>query len=119
MQSTGQADSWTPEVTIVGGGLAGCEAALALAQRGVRVELREMKPHRRTPAQVSDRLCELVCSNSMRSDNPENAIGLLHEELRKAGSPILAAADAARVPAGDALAVDRAIFSGFVEEAIA
>jgi methylenetetrahydrofolate--tRNA-(uracil-5-)-methyltransferase len=78
-----------------------------------------MKPKKRTPAQVSDRLCELVCSNSLRSDNPENAIGLLHEELRRAGSPVLAAADLAKVPAGDALAVDRNVFSGLIEEAIA
>lgn len=105
-------------VTVVGGGLAGCEAALSLAARGHRVRLVEMKPKKRTPAQVTDRLCELVCSNSLRSDNPENAVGLLHEELRRAGSPVLAAADAARVPAGDALAVDRALFSGAIEEAI-
>jgi len=104
------------DVTVIGGGLAGCEAAIVLARAGLRVTLREMKPQRRTPAQVTDRLAELVCSNSMRSDNPENAIGLLHEELRKSGSPILAAADAARVPAGDALAVDRLQFSGLVEE---
>src|SRR6185312_3464952 len=107
------------EVTVIGGGLAGCEAALSLAQRGHRVRLCEMKPKRRTPAQATDRLCELVCSNSLRSDNPENAIGLLHEELRRSGSPILAAADQARVPAGDALAVDRQVFSTIIEEAIA
>jgi methylenetetrahydrofolate--tRNA-(uracil-5-)-methyltransferase len=107
------------EVTVIGGGLAGCEAALSLAQRGHRVRLCEMKPQRRTPAQVTDRLCELVCSNSLRSDNPENAIGLLHEELRRAGSHVLAAADQARVPAGDALAVDRSIFSSLIEQAIA
>lgn len=106
-------------VTVIGGGLAGCEAALVLAQRGHQVLLREMKPARRTPAQVSDRLAELVCSNSLRSDNPENAIGLLHEELRRLGSPLLAAADRSRVPAGDALAVDRAAFSGLVEGAVA
>lgn len=106
------------EVRIIGAGLAGCEAALVLAQRGHRVRLLEMKPQRRTPAQVSDKLCELVCSNSFRSDNPENAIGLLHEELRRLGSPILAAADAARVPAGDALAVDREVFSGLVDKAV-
>lgn len=109
----------TPVVTIVGGGLAGCEAALFLAGHGHPVRLLEMKPKRRTPAQTTDRLCELVCSNSLRSDNPENAIGLLHEELRRAGSAILAAADAARVPAGDALAVDRHVFSGLIEDAIA
>src|SRR4051812_19184640 len=106
------------EVTVVGGGLAGCEVALALARLGHGVRLVEMKPHRRTPAQTTDRLCELVCSNSLRSDNPENAIGLLHEELRRAGSAVLGAADRARVPAGDALAVDRGLFSGLIEEAI-
>ena len=119
VSESGKASGFSPAVTVVGGGLAGCEAALTLAARGHRVRLVEMKPQRRTPAQVTDRLCELVCSNSMRSDNPENAIGLLHEELRRAGSAILSAADRARVPAGDALAVDRLIFSGLVEEAIA
>ena len=106
-------------VTVVGGGLAGCEAALYLARRGHSVRLLEMKPTRRTPAQVTDRLCELVCSNSLRSDNPHNAVGLLHEELRRAESGVLAAADEARVPAGDALAVDRAVFSSLIEAAIA
>jgi methylenetetrahydrofolate--tRNA-(uracil-5-)-methyltransferase len=108
-----------PQVRVIGGGLAGCEAALVLGQAGLRVALHEMKPFKRTPAQASDRLAELVCSNSLRSDNPENAIGLLHEELRRAGSPILAAADLARVPAGDALAVDRESFSGLIEAAVA
>lgn len=107
-----------PVVTVVGGGLAGCEATLVLASLGWNVRLVEMKPHKRTPAQISDRLCELVCSNSLRSDNPENAVGLLHEELRRAGSAVLKAADLARVPAGDALAVDRDLFSGIIEEAI-
>src|SRR5687767_3402872 len=97
-------------VTIIGGGLAGCEAALQLARAGVRVRLFEMKPKRLGPAHKATHLAELVCSNSMRSDNPENAIGLLHEELRRVGSPVLAAADAHRVPAGDALAVDRTAF---------
>lgn len=98
-------------ITVIGGGLAGSEAAWQLASRGHAVRLVEMKPGRRTPAQVSDRLAELVCSNSFRSDNPLNAIGLLHEELRRMGSLILAAADEARVPAGDALAVDRERFA--------
>src|SRR5947209_8657795 len=100
------------EVHIVGGGLAGTEAALVLADAGVRVTLYEQKPARRSPAHKEDGLAELVCSNSLRSDNPENAIGLLHEELRRLGSPVLQQADRARVPAGDALAVDRAAFSG-------
>lgn len=105
-------------VTVVGGGLAGCEAAWQLARLGHRVRLLEMKAHKRTPAQTSDHLAELVCSNSLRSDNPENAVGLLHEELRRMGSLILSAADQARVPAGDALAVDRNVFSAAITEAI-
>src|SRR5947199_3633344 len=99
-------------VHIVGGGLAGTEAALLLAEAGVRVVLHEQKPERRSPAHKVDGLAELVCSNSLRSDNPENAIGMLHEELRRLGSPVLQQADLARVPAGDALAVDRVKFSG-------
>src|SRR5512142_3470236 len=101
-------------VTIVGGGLAGSEAAFRLARAGVEVELREMKPVRRSPPHAGDGLAELVCSNSLRSDNPLNAVGLLHEELRRLGSVVLAAADEARVPAGDALAVDRERFSALV-----
>src|SRR4051794_29286121 len=99
-------------VRVVGGGLAGTEAALVLADAGVDVVLHEQKPARRSPAHKEDGLAELVCSNSLRSDNPQNAIGLLHEELRRLGSPVLAQADLARVPAGDALAVDRPAFSG-------
>src|SRR6266481_9846264 len=99
-------------VHIVGGGLAGTEAALILADQGVKVVLHEQKPERRSPAHKEDSLAELVCSNSLRSDNPQNAVGLLHEELRRLGSPVLAQADLARVPAGDALAVDRVAFSG-------
>src|SRR5256886_5009009 len=99
-------------VHIVGGGLAGTEAALLLADAGGDVVLHEQKPERRSPAHKEDGLAELVCSNSLRSDNPHNAIGLLHEELRRLGSPVLAQADRARVPAGDALAVDRVAFSG-------
>ncbi|MBM4343724.1 MAG: methylenetetrahydrofolate--tRNA-(uracil(54)-C(5))-methyltransferase (FADH(2)-oxidizing) TrmFO [Deltaproteobacteria bacterium] len=105
----------TPQVIVVGGGLAGCECAWQLAERGVVVQIREMKPLRRTPAQSSDALAELVCSNSFRSDNPLNAIGLLHEELRALGSLVLRLADRHRVPAGDALAVDRDLFSADVE----
>jgi methylenetetrahydrofolate--tRNA-(uracil-5-)-methyltransferase len=99
-------------VQVIGGGLAGTEAALLLADAGVRVMLHEQKPARRSPAHKEDGLAELVCSNSLRSDNPHNAIGLLHEELRRLGSPVLEQADRARVPAGDALAVDRVVFSG-------
>jgi len=103
-------------VAVVGGGLAGCEAAWVLADAGVEVELFEMKPGRRSPVQRLDGLAELVCSNSLRSDNPLNAVGLLHEELRHLRSLVLACADAARVPAGDALAVDRQAFSALVTE---
>jgi methylenetetrahydrofolate--tRNA-(uracil-5-)-methyltransferase len=105
-------------VMVIGGGLAGCEAAVQLGRRGIPVELWEMKPQKRTPAQRSDHLCELVCSNSLRSDNPENAVGLLKAELRVLGSPILAAADETRVPAGDALAVDRERFAASVERRV-
>ncbi len=101
-------------VTVIGGGLAGSECAYQLARRGVKVELREMKPQHRSPAHKSDQLAELVCSNSLRSDSPESAIGLLHQELRRLGSVILTSADTHRVPAGEALAVDRERFSGAV-----
>jgi methylenetetrahydrofolate--tRNA-(uracil-5-)-methyltransferase len=99
---------------VIGGGLAGSEAAWQLVRAGVAVELVEMKPERRSPAHVLPGLAELVCSNSLRSDNPQNAVGLLHEELRRLGSLVLAAADETRVPAGDALAVDRERFSAAV-----
>jgi methylenetetrahydrofolate--tRNA-(uracil-5-)-methyltransferase len=98
-------------VTVVGAGLAGSEAAWTLARAGLDVDLVEMKPARRSPVQRLDGFAELVCSNSLRSDDPLNAVGLLHEELRRAGSVILACADEARVPAGGALAVDREAFS--------
>ncbi len=103
---------------MVGGGLAGCEAAWQLARRGVPVRLYEMRPLRSSPAHSTDALAELVCSNSLRSDAPENAVGLLHEELRRAGSLVLAAADANRVPAGSALAVDRIAFARAISERI-
>jgi len=103
-------------VTVVGAGLAGSEAAWTLARAGVKVDLVEMKPGRRSPVQRLDGFAELVCSNSLRSDDPQNAVGLLHEEMRRAGSVILACADQARVPAGGALAVDREDFSARVTE---
>lgn len=103
-------------VRIIGGGLAGCEAAMQLARRGFDVDLHEQKPERRTPAQTTDRLAELVCSNSFRSANVENAVGLLKEEMRRAGSFLMACAQETRVPAGDALAVDRERFAALVEE---
>ena len=101
-------------VTIVGGGLAGCECAWQLAERGVEVTLIEQKPERRTAAQSTDGLCELVCSNSFRGDALANAVGLLKEEMRRAGSLIMAAGAVARVPAGGAFAVDRDVFSAEV-----
>jgi methylenetetrahydrofolate--tRNA-(uracil-5-)-methyltransferase len=103
-------------VTVVGAGLAGCEAAWQLAERGVDVRLIEQKPLARTPAQTTDTFCELVCSNSMRGASLANAVGLLKEELRRAGSLVLSCADATRVPAGGALAVDRERFSATVTE---
>jgi methylenetetrahydrofolate--tRNA-(uracil-5-)-methyltransferase len=106
-------------VTIIGGGLAGCEAAWQLLRRGRRVRLCEMKPERFSPAHKSPHLAELVCSNSLRSGALENAVGLLKEEMRRLDSLILAAADATAVPAGKALAVDRIAFSHFIEEKLA
>lgn len=108
----------SPVVTVVGGGLAGCEAAWQLAQRGVHVRLIEMKPQRRTEAQVSNQLAELVCSNSFRSANVQNAIGLIKEEMRRLGSLVLAMGEEARVPAGDAFAVDRERFAAGMTHAI-
>jgi len=106
-------------VHIVGGGLAGSEAAWQLATRGVPVVLHEMRPVRRTPAHGTDRLAELVCSNSFRSDDATyNAVGLLHAEMRRAGSLVLACGDAHAVPAGGALAVDRDGFAAAVTAAL-
>jgi len=103
-------------VIIIGGGLAGCEAAWQLLSRGHRVTLYEMKPRRFSPAHKTPYLGELVCSNSLRSNQVENAVGLLKEEMRLLNSLIMRAADATRVPAGSALAVDRLQFSRFIEE---
>lgn len=105
-------------VTVVGAGLAGCEAAWQLAQRGVSVRLCEMKPSQHSPAHHSDDFAELVCSNSLRSDELTNAAGLLKEELRRLDSLILSCADANRVEAGGALAVDREAFAAAVTEKI-
>ena len=107
------------EATVIGAGLAGSEAAWQLAQRGVRVTLREMKPEKRTPAHTTDYFAELCCSNSLRSDQLENAVGLLKEELRRLDSLILSCADATRVEAGGALAVDRHGFARLVTERVA
>ncbi|MEG2481623.1 MAG: methylenetetrahydrofolate--tRNA-(uracil(54)-C(5))-methyltransferase (FADH(2)-oxidizing) TrmFO, partial [Clostridia bacterium] len=105
-------------VTIIGAGLAGCEAAWQLASRGIQVELFEMKPLKKTPAQQLPTMAELVCSNSLRSDRLTNAVGLLKAEMRKLGSLIMKAADDNAVPAGGALAVDRESFSAAVDTAI-
>jgi methylenetetrahydrofolate--tRNA-(uracil-5-)-methyltransferase len=107
----------TRPVHVIGGGLAGSEAAWQLARAGIPVVLHEMRPVRGTPAHKTDQLAELVCSNSFRSDDAEtNAVGVLHAELRMAGSLILAAADAHQVPAGAALAVDREGFARTVQQ---
>jgi methylenetetrahydrofolate--tRNA-(uracil-5-)-methyltransferase len=109
-----------PPVHVIGGGLAGCEAAFQLARAGIPAVLHEMRPRRMTEAHRTGMLAELVCSNSFRSDEAEtNAVGLLHAEMRRLGSLVLAAADAHRVAAGTALAVDREGFSGAVEAALA
>jgi methylenetetrahydrofolate--tRNA-(uracil-5-)-methyltransferase len=105
-------------VTVVGGGLAGSEAAWALAERGIGVSLCEMRPGTRTPAHQTDRLAELVCSNSFKSVDLTNAHGLLKAELRALGSILLPCADQARVPAGTALAVDREVFSQAVHQRV-
>ncbi|MBR2596829.1 MAG: FAD-dependent oxidoreductase, partial [Solobacterium sp.] len=104
------------EAIVIGAGLAGSEAAWQLAERGIRVRLIEMKPQKRTPAHAADTFAELVCSNSLRSDAVTNAAGLLKEEMRLIGSVIMSCADAHRVPAGSALAVDREGFSRAVTE---
>ncbi len=105
-------------VTVIGAGLAGSEAAWQLAKRGVSVTLREMKPEKKTPAHETEYFAELCCSNSLRSDQLENAVGLLKEELRRLDSLILSCADATRVEAGGALAVDRHGFARLVTERI-
>ena len=106
------------KVIVIGAGLAGSEAAWQLARRGIPVELREMKPAKLTPAHHTEYFGELVCSNSLRSDQLENAVGLLKEELRRCGSLIMTCADAHRVEAGGALAVDRHAFAAAITEAI-
>ena len=106
-----------PVVQIIGAGLAGCEAAWQLVKRGVKVRLFEMKPQKFSPAHKNGNWAELVCSNSLRSDDAEhNAVGLMHEEMRRFGSLIMEAADQTKVPAGGALAVDREGFAKFITE---
>jgi len=107
-----------PRISIIGGGLAGTEAAWQVASRGVAVTLHEMKPARFSQAHTLPTLAELVCSNSLRGASLENAVGLLKEEMRRLGSLFMEAADATQVPAGGALAVDREIFSRFITERI-
>ena len=106
------------KIRIIGAGLAGCEAAWQAAERGVEVTLCEMKPKKFTPAHHSENFAELVCSNSLRSGELSNAVGLLKEEMRRLGSLIIEAADATAVPAGSALAVDRTGFSAYITDKI-
>src|ERR1700675_4828059 len=106
-------------IHIIGGGLAGCEAAWQAASRGVHVAISEMRPIQATAVHKTDRLAELVCSNSFRGDKLDNAVGLLKEEMRRLGSLVMTAADRSRVPAGAALAVDRDRFASEVTEAVA
>ncbi|MDQ6955338.1 MAG: methylenetetrahydrofolate--tRNA-(uracil(54)-C(5))-methyltransferase (FADH(2)-oxidizing) TrmFO [Mariprofundaceae bacterium] len=108
----------TQTVSIIGAGLAGSEAAWQLAKRGIKVRLHEMRPHKMTPAHNSGQCAELVCSNSFRADHLENAVGLLHEEMRCMDSLIMACGDKARIPAGTALAVDREQFAELVTSAL-
>ena len=105
-------------VRIIGGGLAGCEAAWQAASHGVPVRLYEMRPVRVTAVHKTDRLAELVCSNSFRGDKLDNAVGLLKEEMRRLGSLVMRAAEASRVPAGAALAVDREQFAETITRAL-
>jgi len=107
-----------PRVTVVGGGLAGCEAAWQLARRGVGVDLHEMRPDRPTPVHQTGDLAELVCSNSLRGNALDQAAGLLKEEMRRLGSLVVRVADEVRVPAGSALAVDRGLFARRMTEAV-
>ncbi|HBR57607.1 MAG TPA: methylenetetrahydrofolate--tRNA-(uracil(54)-C(5))-methyltransferase (FADH(2)-oxidizing) TrmFO, partial [Blastocatellia bacterium] len=108
-----------PEIiNIIGGGLAGVEAAWQAAGAGARVRLFEMRPRLQTPAHRTDRLAEIVCSNSLKTDEPGTAPYLLKEELRRGGSLIMEAAEATRVPAGAALSVDRVKFADYVTERI-
>ena len=106
------------KVTIIGGGLAGCEAAWQVAGRGGQAVILEMKPVKLSPAHTTDALAELVCSNSLQSESLENASGVLKEEMRAMGSLVVKAAEATRVPAGGTLAVDRAAFSAFIMSAL-
>ena len=105
-------------INVLGAGLAGCEAAWQIAEKGIKVRLYEMKPLKKTPAHSSDDFCELICSNSLKAARVESAAGLLKEEMRRLGSLLMQCADKCSVPAGGALAVDRNAFSGMVTEKI-
>src|SRR5437773_5292485 len=107
------------KTTVIGAGLAGSECAWQLARRGHRVRLYEMRPKVGTAAHHTDKCAELVCSNSFRSDNPLNAVGLLKREMEVLDSLVIRSARAAAVPAGDALAMDRNVFASLVTQAIA
>src|SRR5512144_1723674 len=109
----------TLKIKIIGAELAGCEAAWQCVKRGVQVELYEMRPVRQTPAHQTDKFAELVCSNSLKSESPNTAPWLLKEEMRRAGSLLLEIAKQTSVPAGHALAVDRAAFAAQVTETLA
>src|SRR6266852_7442713 len=106
------------EINVIGGGLAGVEAAWQAAEMGAKVRLHEMRPVKQTPAHRTDQLAEIVCSNSLKSDEPGTASYLLKEELRRGGSLVMEAAAATRVPAGAALAVDRQQFADFITERV-
>lgn len=106
------------QVNVVGAGLAGSEAAYQLAERGIKVNLYEMRPVKQTPAHHTDKFAELVCSNSLRGNSLTNAVGVLKEEMRRLNSVVIAAADKAKVPAGGALAVDRHDFSGYITDTL-
>lgn len=108
----------TQTVNVIGAGLAGSEAAYQLAERGIKVNLIEMRPVKQTPAHHTDKFAELVCSNSLRGNALTNGVGVLKEEMRRLNSIIIEAADKARVPAGGALAVDRHDFSGYITETL-
>src|SRR6266436_2314917 len=107
-----------PTVNVIGAGLAGSEAAWQLARRGIRVRLFEMRPVRMTEAHQTSDFAELVCSNSLRNDSMDTAVGVMKEEMRRLGSLVIASADRARVPAGSALAVDRNDFSRAITAAL-
>src|SRR5687768_6068372 len=106
------------EINVIGGGLAGAEAAWQAAEEGARVRLYEMRPVRATPAHRTDKLAEIVCSNSLKTDEPGTAPYLLKEELRRGGSLVMEAAEATKVPAGSALSVDRIKFAEIITERI-